>query len=67
MVFFFLASNQNKRVAIIGLRNENEQNVISYDQLRKSKIALLKKFQTVYSFLKLYLKNKYMQVEAEFI
>ena len=67
MVFFFLASNQNKRVAIIELRNENEQNVISYDQLRKSKIALLKKFQTVYSFLKLYLKNKYMQVEAEFI
>ena len=67
MVFFFLASNQNKRVAIIELRNENEQNVISYDQLRKSKIALLKKFQTVYAFLKLYLKNKYMQVEAEFI
>ena len=67
MVFFFLASNQNKRVAIIELRNENEQNVISYDQLRKSKIALLKKFQTVYSLLKLYLKNKYMQVEAEFI
>ena len=67
MVFFFLTSNQNKRVAIIELRNENEQNVISYDQLRKSKIALLKKFQTVSSFLKLYLKNKYMQVEAEFI
>ena len=60
MVFFFLASNQNKRVAIIELRNENEQNVISYDQLRKSKIALLKKLQTVYLFLKLYLKSKYM-------
>ena len=49
MVFFFLASNQNKRVAIIELKNENEQNVISYDQLRKSKIALLKKFQTIIS------------------
>ena len=60
MVFFFLASNQNKRVAIIELRNENEQNVISYDQLRKSKIALLKKFQAVYFFIELYLKSKYM-------
>ena len=60
MAFFFLASSQNKRVAIIELRNENEQNVISYGQLRKSKIALLKKLQTVYLLLKLYLKSKYM-------
>ena len=35
---------QNKRVAIIELQNENEQNVISYSQLRKSKISLENKF-----------------------
>ena len=51
-LLIFLASNQNKRVAIIELRNENEQNVISYSQLRKSKISLVKKFQTVYLFPK---------------
>ena len=27
--------------------NENEQNVISYSQLRKTKICLMKKFQTI--------------------
>ena len=41
---YFLASYQNKRVAIIELRNENKQNVISYSQLRKSKMSLGKKF-----------------------
>ena len=41
-----LASYQNKKVAIIELRNENEYNVISYSQLRKLKISLVKKTQT---------------------
>ena len=43
---FLLASYQNKIVAIIKLRNENEQNVISYSQLRKWEISLLKIIQT---------------------
>ena len=38
---------QNKRVAIVELQNENEQNAISYSQLRKPKISLVKKFQTI--------------------
>ena len=60
--FFFhkLASYQSKRVAIIVLRNENEQNVISYSQLRKWRISLVKKFLTTYLFPTLYLKSKYI-------
>ena len=55
----FLASNQNKRVAIWSeLRYENGQNMISHSQLKKSKISLVKKFQTVYLFPKLYLKSR---------
>ena len=61
-VFFFhkLASYQYKRVAIIVLQNENEQNVISYSQLRKWRISLVKKFLTTYLFPTLYLKSKYI-------
>ena len=44
--FYNSASNDNKRDAIIELRNENEQNGINYGQLRKSKIYVVKKFQT---------------------
>ena len=60
--FFFhkLASYQSKRVAIIVLRNENEQNVISYSQLRKWRMSLVKKFLTIYLFPTLYLKSKYI-------
>ena len=69
MFFFFhkLASYQSKRVAIIVLRNENEQNVISYSQLRKWRISLVKKFLTIYLFPTLYLKSKYIQVGIEFV
>ena len=58
--FHKLASYQYKRVAIILLRNENEQNVISYSQLRKWRISLVKKFLTIYLFPTLYLKSKYI-------
>ena len=37
----------------------NEQNVMSYSQLRKKK-SIVKKFQTVYLFPTLYLKSKYI-------
>ena len=38
--FYNLSLYRNKRVAVIELQNENEQNVISYSQLRKSKLSL---------------------------
>ena len=60
MLFYNLSLDQNKRVTIIELRNRNEQNVISYSQLRKSKIFFVKKFQTTYLFPTLYLKSKYI-------
>ena len=59
-LFFTTVSYQNKRVAIIELRNEHEENDISYSQLRKSTISLVKKFQTIYLFPTLYLKSKYI-------
>ena len=31
-------------IAITVLRNENEQNVMSYNELRKSKISVVKKY-----------------------
>ena len=37
--FYNLSSYQNEGVTVIELGNENEQNVISYSQLRKSKIS----------------------------
>ena len=45
--FYNSASNDNKRDAIIELRNENEQNGTNYGQLRKWKISVVKKFQTI--------------------
>ena len=44
MCFYILSLYQNKRVTIIELRNDIEQNAISYSQLRKSKVSLVKKF-----------------------
>ena len=62
ILFFFdnFALYQNKRVAIIELRNEDEENVIIYSQLTKLQISLVKKFQTIenYLFPTLYLKIK---------
>ena len=60
--FFFhkLASYQSTRVAIIVLQNENEQNVISYSQSRKSIISPVKKSQIIYLFPTSYLKSKYI-------
>ena len=57
-----LSSYRNKRITVIELRNESERNVISFSQLRKSKISLVKKFQTIeiYLFLTLFLKSKYI-------
>ena len=46
-----LSSYRSKRVTVIEVRNENEQNVISYSQLRKSKISFVKKFQTIAVYL----------------
>ena len=37
-------------VTVIELRNENEQNIIIYSQLRKSKISFVKKVQTIPNF-----------------
>ena len=62
MLFYNLSLDQNKRVTIIELRNGNEQNVISYSQLRKSKIFLVKNFL----FPTLYLKSKYIEIDGEF-
>ena len=62
MLFYNLSLDQNKRVTIIELRNGNEQNVISYSQLRKSKIFLVK----TYLFPTLYLKSKYIEIDGEF-
>ena len=47
ILFFFdnFALYQNKRVAIIELRNEDEENVIIYSQLTKLQISLVKKFK----------------------
>ena len=62
-VFFHnLSLYQNKRAAVIELRKENKQNVISYSQLRKSKISLVTKFQTtvIYLFSTFYLKSNYI-------
>ena len=49
-----------KRVAEIEIQNESAQNGISYSQLRKSKISVTNKFQTlaVYLFLAFYLRSK---------
>ena len=57
--FYNLSSYQNKRVTVIKLRNENEQNVICYSQLRKLRISFVKKFQTIaiYLFPTLYLTS----------
>ena len=44
---FYYKSYQNERVTVTELRNENEQNVVSYSQLRKFKLSLVKKFQTI--------------------
>ena len=38
-----------------------------YSLLRKSKISLMKKFQTIDLFPTFYLKSKYITVDAEFI
>ena len=38
---------QNKKVTVIEIRNENERDVISYSQLKKSKISFVKKFQII--------------------
>ena len=51
MFFCNLSLYQNKRVTVIELRKENGQNVISYSQLRKSKISHVKKFQTIAIYL----------------
>ena len=63
-MFFYNLSFQNKRVTVTELRNENEQNVIpiSYSQLRKSKIYLAKKLQTIaiYLFSTFYLRSEYI-------
>ena len=62
--FFYNLSFQNKRVTVTELRNENEQNVIpiSYNQLRKSKISLAKKLQTIaiHLFSTFYLRSGYI-------
>ena len=47
MFFYNLSLYQNERVTVIDLGNENEQNIVSYSQWRKLKIALEKKFQTI--------------------
>ena len=49
----------NKRVAIKEFRNENEQNVISYSQLRKLKTPLVRNLkQFTYFPRTLYIKSK---------
>ena len=61
-IYCNLSSYQNKRVALIELPHEKGQNAISYSQLRKSEISLVKKFETIeiYLFPTLYLKSKYI-------
>ena len=46
MFFYYLLLCQNRRATVTELWNENELHVISYSQLRKLKIYLVKKFQT---------------------
>ena len=66
--FYNLSLYQNKSVAVIEIRNESEQNVVSYNQLRKSKISPMKKLRTIaiYLFLTFYLRSNYIKVHAEF-
>ena len=75
-MFFFTTYHHTKikgiksyNNTVIELRNKNEQNVISYSEIKKIEIFIVKKFQTIAMYLlpTLYLTSLYIYVDAEFI